>query len=93
MRTSKKNYLKQLTQIERRQARIRRIRSQLNSGKCSGLSDDSEFAPSPAARYQIGKSQNESVILPAFLQMHSRDPAVKVCKFSSCLSGSNKLVS
>jgi hypothetical protein len=78
-RTSKKNYLKQLTQIERRQARIRQIRTRLNAGNTSGQ-NEVEHAFSPVSQYYIGKSQNEPVVLPIFLQENYGDPAIKVRK-------------
>jgi hypothetical protein len=86
-RTSKKNYLKQLTQIERRQARIRQIRRQLNAGKTTSACDgEVEYASSPKARYYIGKSQNEPVVLPIFLQENRGDPAIKVSNTHGQLS-------
>ena len=78
-RTSKKNYLRQLTQIERHQVRIRHIRRGLNEGKnpfaCNG---EPEYASNPMVQYHIGKSQNEPVVLPIFLQENCGDPAIKV---------------
>ncbi|KAF8221018.1 hypothetical protein L208DRAFT_1536290 [Tricholoma matsutake] len=75
-RMSKKNYLNQLAQIERRQAHVHQIRRRLNAGKASHY-DEAEYASSPMPRYCIGKSQNEPVVLPVFLQDNRGDPAVK----------------
>jgi hypothetical protein len=84
-RTSKKNYRKQLTQIERRQARVRQIRSRLNAGKASRY-NEVEYASSSMPQYCIGKSQNQPVILSIFLQENRGDPAVKVSNVSGLLS-------
>jgi hypothetical protein len=87
MRTSKKQFLKQLTQIERRQARIRRIRARLSAiGKPTQT--NLEFGSSPDARYHISKSQNERESIPFFLQQNAGDPAVRVRKLASALFAS-----
>jgi hypothetical protein len=74
-RTSRKGFLKQLTQIERRQARIRRIREELV--KANKLPQET-LASDPEVPYNIGKSQNLPVDLTPFLQAHADDPATKV---------------
>ena len=76
-RTSKKNYLKQLTQIECHQAHIHQICRRLNAGKTSHH-NEVEYASLLMSQYCIGKSQNEPVILPIFLHENCGDPAVKV---------------
>ena len=75
LRTSKKHYAKQLTQIKRRQARIHRICEKLNKSK--KLTSE-EVACEPFERYNIGKSQNYPVCISQFLRSRTGDPAVKV---------------
>jgi hypothetical protein len=83
-RTSKKEYVKQLTRIERRQARIRQIRAQLGG---VGLSPNvQEFATRPEAQYHIGTSQNEPKYISFFLQQNAGDPAIKA-SFQCPLNG------
>lgn len=91
MRTSKKNFIRQITQIERRQARIRQIR--LKSTYLTGQNDtrsivvdDPEFSSSPEARYHVGATQNLPVNIPQFLQRNAGDPAVNVRFFYRYLS-------
>lgn len=72
-----------MTEIERRQARIRRIREQLNTTRQHLQETDMETT-SPYARYHIGKTQNQPEHIIGFVQKHIEDPAVKVSyKFSS----------
>jgi hypothetical protein len=78
-RTSKKDFTKQLAQIERRQARIRRIRERLVKTK---MPTPESVARNPDEPYNIGKSQNLPVNISHFLQKHLDDPAVKVSLFS-----------
>jgi hypothetical protein len=63
-----------MTQIERRQTRIRRIREQY---KKAGTAQE-EVPGKPDAHHVIGKSQNHPENIPLFLQKHAGDPAVKV---------------
>jgi hypothetical protein len=77
-RTSRKNFVKQLTQIERRQARLRRIRARHQMTASAG---SEEVATTPEAHHVIGKSQNNLVNIPLFLQEHAGDPAIKVKQF------------
>jgi hypothetical protein len=74
-RTSRKNFIKQITQIERRQTRIRRIRDRLRQTKNVG---NEEVASSPDAHHHIGKSENNPEHIGRFLQEHADDPATKV---------------
>ena len=72
-RTSRKHYVHQVAQIERRRAQIRRIRNKHYSHP------ESERVPqAPEAHHVIGKSQNFPENIPLFLQRHAGDPAVKV---------------
>jgi hypothetical protein len=74
MRTSRKHFVRQLTQIERRQARLRRIRTRC---KESRRSTGEEIATSPDVHHVIGQSQNHPVHIPTFLQDNADDPAIK----------------
>ena len=74
-RTNHKHFIKQLTQIERRQARLRRIRAR---HKEAGRPTHEEVPISLNAHHVIGKSQNYPEHIPSFLQNNASDPAVKV---------------
>lgn len=66
-----------MTQIERRQARIRRIRKKLaTNGETLPL--EPNIATSPSARYHVGATQNQPVHIMTFVYTNSHDPAVKV---------------
>lgn len=79
-RTSRKKFIKQLTAIERRQARIRRIRQKLNAKEVGGARSDAvDNGPgSSSCRYHIGKTQNNPVNIGLFLQENRFDPALQV---------------
>jgi hypothetical protein len=77
LRTSRKNFEKQLTQIERRQARIRRIRQRFNEAGKTALTPE-KGPESSSCKYHIGKSQNYPVNLGVFVQESRHDPAVQV---------------
>jgi hypothetical protein len=74
-RTSGKGFLKQMTKIERRQARLRRIRARYQK---AGKPVDETVTTSPEAHHVIGISQNFPENIPAFLQKNKGDPAIKV---------------
>lgn len=75
MRTSKKQFQKQLAEIERRRARLRRIRQQL----LSSTADVSENVAVPISdSYAIGMTQNSPENIPRFLERNAGDPAVQV---------------
>jgi hypothetical protein len=84
-RTDRKQFVKQLARIERRQARIRRIRPQ----KPPSQLDGEECAARPESHHTIGKTENFPEHLGLFVHKHLGDPAVKVCKltFLQFLSG------
>jgi hypothetical protein len=64
-----------MTQIERRQARIRRICKRLqNTGNF--LTED--IARTAEGHHNIGKSQNFPENIYSFLQKNNGDPAIKV---------------
>ena|ERR1700722_1958804 len=71
-RTNRKHFVRQLTQIERRQTRIRHLRYQL------GTSKNESIPRAPHAHHIIGETQNDPESIPTFLQKHAGDPAVKV---------------
>lgn len=76
-RTSRKDFVKQMTQIERRQTRIRRIREKLAHTE---YARDEDASTSPGAHHHIGKSQNNPEHFGRFLERNSGDPAIKVAK-------------
>lgn len=74
-----------MTQIERRQTRIRRIRSHLEHSRADGCREDLSLEPDtqvpvcdPEVRYHIGKTQNSPEHLLSFVQKNEKDPAIKV---------------
>jgi hypothetical protein len=80
-RTDRKGFVKQMTQIERRQARIRRIKYKLSSTRAPA----EDVATDPDVHYHIGSSQSRYEHIGTFLRRTEGDPATKVCIFS-CLS-------
>jgi len=76
-RTDRKSFVKQLTQIERRKARIRRIRAKiLEDG--GYVCDPEEVASTPLEHHHIGLAQNRYEHIGTFLRKHTGDPAVQV---------------
>jgi len=73
-RTDRKSFVKQMTQIERRQARIRRMKHKLSS--TSTRAED--VATHPDVHYHIGSSQNRYEHIGTFLRQTEGDPATKV---------------
>jgi len=73
-----------MTQIERRQTRIRRIKHRL-TGKREQVE---EVATSPDVHYHIGASQSRHEHIPTFVHEHAEDPAIRVGAFSVCLNTS-----
>lgn len=80
LRTCRKRFVKQLTQIERRQARIRRICERLRSASNPPSSRDKDVPVLPEFHHDIGRTQNLPVDLGVFVQDHMDDPAVKVSR-------------
>ena len=94
LRTNRKNFEKQLGNIEQRQARIRRIRTNLNENSKAEETEKTEQlektekteealmhekGPELAdVSYHIGKTQNYPIDLGPFSQKANNDPAVKV---------------
>lgn len=78
-RTNRKDFEKQLGHVERRQARIRRIRQKLNeSGKIREILAREKGPESSASDYHIGKTQNYPLDLGAIAQKAYSDPAAQV---------------
>ena len=62
--------------MERREARIRRIRDKLQHANRK----TDEFLPgTPNVHHVIAKSQNRPEHIPSFLRKHVGDPAIAVC--------------
>lgn len=79
LRTSRKNFVKQLTQIERRQARIRRICRKFDAAdKAQAMPQHEKGPESLACDYHIGKTQNFPVNLDIMARDNRHDPAAKV---------------
>jgi hypothetical protein len=66
-----------MTCIERREARIRRIRAR-NFTEHNNSTSDKEVAITPKVHYQIGKSQAFPEHIGLFVKNRSGDPAVNV---------------
>ena len=64
-----------MAQIERRQARLRRIRRKLPSHV---LKQREIVTKSPHEHHHIGHSQNNYEHVGTFLQKHTGDPAIQV---------------
>jgi hypothetical protein len=69
----KKPFIKQLARIERREARLRRIRAKLSKDNTREA-----VGNTPHEHHHIGVSQNQFEHLGTFLRDHSGDPAIKV---------------
>jgi hypothetical protein len=87
-RTSKKDHIQQLTQIERRQARVHNIRRRLKGpGESSVSQKDSKndntagelLSSLPdSSQYVIGNNQNSLIDIFDFCRRHVHDPAAAV---------------
>jgi hypothetical protein len=75
VRTDRRDFVKQMTRIERRQARIRRIKHKLTAK----MAQVENVASAPEAHHHIGSSQNRYEHIPSFLHAHEGDPAILVC--------------
>jgi hypothetical protein len=74
-RTDRKEFVRQMTQIERRQASVRRIRARNFK---ANKPETENVARDPDTHHHIGKSQNEPEHVSLFVQKYEGDPAVKV---------------
>jgi len=70
--------VKQLTQIERRKARIRCIKAKLFKDGGSACEPEA-VANTPQEHHHIGIAQNRYEHIGTFLHKHAGDPAVQVC--------------
>ena len=73
--TDRKEFVKQLARIERREARIHRLRPP----KSGNQAPDEGCATLPKAHHTIGQTESFPEHIGQFVQRHSGDPAVEVC--------------
>lgn len=73
--TSHKLFVKQLADIEHREARIRHIKARLPGAK---LLQEERVSKSPEEHHHIGLSQNAYEHIGTFLCCGAGDPAIKV---------------
>ncbi|KAF6764198.1 hypothetical protein DFP72DRAFT_1059205 [Ephemerocybe angulata] len=83
-RTNKKDVPRQISQIQARQTRIKKLRKRIMSGKGKHDRDIDDEDPREwtlqdgrPSRYFIGKSQNMPVNLDRFLRINAGDPAMR----------------
>ncbi|KZP13244.1 hypothetical protein FIBSPDRAFT_662191, partial [Athelia psychrophila] len=74
VRTSHKKFVKQMTAIERREARVRRIRQYVYKGQSQ---DAESLAFNPELHHQMGKTENQWIDMGEFLRRNTGDPAIK----------------
>jgi hypothetical protein len=84
-RTDRKGFVKQMACIERRQARIRRIRARFQAGSST---QRETVAKTPQEHHHIGLSQNQHQHMGTFLLKNIGDPAVKVSAMIAKIHGS-----
>lgn len=72
LRTDRKAFVKQLTRMERRQTRLRRIKQKLSTS-----TRVEDVATTPDAHHHIGLSENRYEHIGTFLRTNSGDPAIK----------------
>ena len=78
MQTSKKDYERQIAQIERRRTRIRHIRQKIPNQLTPPSAADEHVAPRIDDHYEIGNTQNHPENILLFLQQNADDPAIRV---------------
>lgn len=81
-KSNKKNVIRQLSAMQTRQARLRKLRKQLDPSADELDRPLAAGDPDPRAEggwYFIGKSQNKPVNLGHFLRTNANDPAFQVC--------------
>lgn len=84
LRTSCKNFETQLSHIERRQARIRRIRQRLNESSKIREAFDHEIVPESSEStfdYHIGKTENYPTDLGVLARETPNSPVTKVFQY------------
>jgi len=74
-RTDRKLFVRQLAQIERREARLRKIRARHAK---DGRVGAEKVAATPQEHHHIGVSQNQFEHIGSFLRIHGDDPATQV---------------
>ncbi|KAI0058498.1 hypothetical protein BV25DRAFT_1810603 [Artomyces pyxidatus] len=75
LRTSHRTIPLQLSQIETRERRIRRIRETVNRRR--SIPEQPDVVDDLQARYSTGKTQNHPIHVPSFLFARAGDPAVE----------------
>jgi hypothetical protein len=85
-RTDKKIFVRQLAQIERREARLRCIRAKLYQG---GDARAEAVTNTLREHHHIGSSRNLYEHIGTFLRKHSGDPAIKVCTQTGAIPFTN----
>ena len=83
--TNCKTFVKQLTVIEHWQAHIQCIHAMNKLGGTLSNDHEDTSTMSPEEHHFIGKLQNFSVSVPAFLHNNEGDPAIKVKVSKLCL--------
>jgi hypothetical protein len=83
LHTDRRNFVKQMTQIERCQAHIRHLKHKLLKRP-----EPEDVATAHDAHHHIGSSQNHPEHIPTFLRNHGGDPAIQVCIISAYLEHS-----
>jgi hypothetical protein len=77
--TDRRRFVRQLTQIERRQARLRRIKQRQQ--RQAPRSEVNETAFDPKIHHHIGQSEKIYDDFGLYLRNHAKDPAIKVKNF------------
>lgn len=75
-RTDRRRFVRQLTQIERRQARLRRIKQ--HQQRQASRSEVNETVFDPKLHHHIGQSEKIYDDFGQYLRNHAKDPAIKV---------------
>ncbi|KAG0706560.1 hypothetical protein DFH29DRAFT_995942 [Suillus ampliporus] len=75
LRTDRKSFIRQLTQIERRQTRIRCIKNCLEEPRASEAADSMTYKP--CIHHHIGLSEKSNDDIGSYLRLHEGDPAMK----------------
>jgi hypothetical protein len=74
-RTDKKQFVRQLAQIEQREARLRRIRTRFSA---EHQIQSEVVGSAPQEHHHLGISQNRFEHIGTFLRHHAGDPAIHV---------------
>jgi hypothetical protein len=79
-RTSRKDYIRKMARLERRQSRLHHIREKLGTQKTM-MDNEAASTATPDLHHHIGKSQNSPLHIGTYVQRYANDLAIKV----SCL--------